>query len=151
MRFQCRVEHCRDVGHDVLDFVDPIVDHPSQSSLSHVNSRRPYVAASQTDVCLGASFRTIATPSLASVTIMSASFSSSTIGFILPTHLPSAKSRIPGRRYREQWRKRYADAHNRPITNRLCISIRNVGRRIPAQRDTTLEVMICIVNLYFVG
>jgi hypothetical protein len=37
--FQRRVEDCRDIGHGVLDFVDTIVDHPSQSSLSHVNSR----------------------------------------------------------------------------------------------------------------
>lgn len=73
MGLQCRIEHCRDIGHDVLDLIDTLVDHSTQSSLSHVNSR--YVAPSQTDVCLGSSF----TPSLllAFVPIKSASASAS--------------------------------------------------------------------------
>ena len=103
MSFQCGVEYRRDIGHDVLDFVDTVGDHPackSKHSLSHVNPRVPYVAPSQTDVPLGTSFWHHPLVGIRGHHI-SISFGIITlIGLIPRPHSPPAKSQKPGRRYR---------------------------------------------------
>ena len=132
MGLQCRIEYCSDVGHGVLDFVNAVVGHTSQSCLSHVNSR--YVARSQRS-----SWLRFPNNNFVGIRAHRIGISCSII-FIIYHRSDHPNSLSAGRILRsrsaisEDWR-RSAGAPHRPITSRLCISVRNVEGRNPARRD----------------
>lgn len=135
MGLQCRIEYCSDVGHGVLDFVNAVVGHTSQSCLSHVNSR--YVARSQSS-----SWLRFPNNNFVGICAHHISICLSII-FIIYHRSDPLNSLSVGKIARsrsaisEDWR-RSAGASHRPITSRLCISIRNVEGRNPARQDIAL-------------